>query len=454
MASRIHKQGFKLSLLPYDSQTPQENWLGASPQEDWDQSFKAMGGVMPDCFVCDHYAIDAAWHDLAKAQTPQVVIAAIDDLANRSHNCDILIDPSPGRKASDHQSHINPEATLLVGLEYALLRPEFSEIRTDLKTPSTELPDVPRILVTFGGGKTDHWLQVTGEALKRIEERHQIAITVLGASDTLVPQFPQGSRFIGHTEDMAQEILQCDIMICGAGGTSWERCCLGKPAVVLEIADNQRHNAKAINNNATGLLVSDTVDDMVQGLTTLLTDADTYRDMAIRCWGWCDGLGAKRVANALLAASTTLKPCTIDDAKFVYDARYAGGAEKYYRNPTMPTYDSHLDWFAKALASPSCQLFIASMGDERLAHIRLDPNPDDPSRAEIGIALAPGARGRGFSVPILKAACEAFQDAGFVWIDAEVHKENLASKTLFERAGFIPSKPKTDGFLSYELALN
>jgi len=108
-----------------------------------------------------------------------------------------------------------------------------------------------------------------------------------------------------------------------------------------------------------------------------------------------------------------------------------------------------VQWFGKALGSQEFSLFCVEIDGEKLAHVRLDHNHDEPDRIEVGIALAEHARGKGLAEPMLKAAIEYCHSKNIAAIDAEVHRDNTASRRLFENAGFIENGEIDGVLLSY-----
>ena len=66
-------------------------WLGVTQEEDARQSIEALkiiGHV--DWLVVDHYALDVEWETAMRVGTEHIMV--IDDLADRKHDCDVLLD--------------------------------------------------------------------------------------------------------------------------------------------------------------------------------------------------------------------------------------------------------------------------------------------------------------------------------------------------------------------------
>ena len=148
----IESSGHGLSLLPLELP---DTWLGASLENDGAQSANIGLNLQPTWLIVDHYEIEGPWFAAQRAAIPGLRILAIDDLANRALDCDYLLDPTHGRNPKDYYGLIPQTCTLLLGPDYALLRPEFSALRhSSLERRKLGKPDIPHILISLGGGDT------------------------------------------------------------------------------------------------------------------------------------------------------------------------------------------------------------------------------------------------------------------------------------------------------------
>ncbi|MGI9350804.1 MAG: UDP-2,4-diacetamido-2,4,6-trideoxy-beta-L-altropyranose hydrolase [Rhizobiaceae bacterium] len=452
-AVRIEKAGYEVRLLSCETGPQDTEWLGVDQRTDAEETLAVLEGENADWVIIDHYGIDAEWEIFVGQNLSDAKILVIDDLANRIHDCDALMDLSPGRTANDYDKLVKDGTKLYIGLDYALLRPEFSELRKEIGEPGLA-PDPPvEVLVTFGGGVNPEALKATLEALSELGKATQFNLVVIGGDKKLVCncEFPASVTHIDFTNDMAILIAKSDLMICAAGGTSWERCCLGIPAVVLSVAENQESNAQAIEKKGAGICVEINQKAILGAIKQLLNDSVFYSNVARNAWELCDGKGASRLATELLAQSMEIVPVTENDAQFVYDARYSGGVERFYKNPVKPEFEDHVAWLSKAILSDVYHLQIVKNGNVQIAHARLDVDPNDVQRAEIGIAIAPEFRGKGLSLAVLTATIDYNASNGIKIIDAEVHRDNKASLKLFEKAGFTFIGNKTNKLLHYRL---
>ena len=178
----------------------------------------------------------------------------IDDLADRQHDCDILLDQTYGRNAKDYQSLVPNSCLLLCGSEYALLRKEFAQWREySLKRRSKG--ELKHLLINLGGVDKDNLTtQILKELSKSDLPRNCIITVVMGATspwiDTVQQQatvMPWPTTVKVGVSNMAELMANSDLAIGAAGSTTWERCCLGLPSIVIFMAENQRkviHNLK------------------------------------------------------------------------------------------------------------------------------------------------------------------------------------------------------------------
>jgi UDP-2,4-diacetamido-2,4,6-trideoxy-beta-L-altropyranose hydrolase len=291
----------------------------AAEGEDAFAVLEATNAAAFDAVVFDHYGLTADDHrDLGRGRPA----LAIDDLANRPLAVDLVVDSGPQRRAEDYQGLIPAGARLLLGPGYAPVRPEFAALRGQ----ALARPDGPveRILVSMGltdlGG-------VTSRVLDRLRPRiGKVAVdVVLGDAAPsragLERLARHDSRLTVHvdTPHMARLTAAADFAIGAAGSSTWERCTLALPSLLLVLAENQRPAATALNDLGAALAVDAADPDFDQSfdraLLRLLSDSAARRRISAKCAEVCDGLGAARTAEAFLeilaARDSTPRPALI-----------------------------------------------------------------------------------------------------------------------------------------------
>lgn len=314
----IEDRGFLLHLLSHE--TPAEHdtdsecasalahadWLGTSWQHDAEQTLEALAGRTTDWLVVDHYALDARWESRVSTQVKEVMV--IDDIADRQHECKLLLDQNLGRKAQDYNELVPENCTRLIGPHYALLRPEFAELReSSLERRCT--PEIKRILITLGGVDRDN---VTGRVLDGLLQSNLPPETeldiVMGASAPALESVRQQAKRLPfqaevnvNVTDMAERMCRADLCIGAAGSTSWERCCLGLPSIMVVLAENQRGIGQALEQSGAACLVGK--EEIPARLSRVLDELGASDSALIslssRAKAICDGLGSFRLVEEL-----------------------------------------------------------------------------------------------------------------------------------------------------------
>ena len=236
------------------------HWLGATQGEDAAACATILAELQPDWLIVDHYALDARWEQALKPYYRKLLV--IDDLADRAHACDLLLDQTFGRQAEDYRSRVPADCQLLCGSQYALLRPEFAALRPYSLQRRSE-PRLRHLLITMGGVDKDN---ATGQVLAALRQSalpDDCRITVVMGStapwlaevERLAQDMPWPTQIRVGVSDMAQLMADSDLAIGAAGATSWERCCLGLPTIMLPLAENQVQGCRTLADAGAGLMI-------------------------------------------------------------------------------------------------------------------------------------------------------------------------------------------------------
>jgi UDP-2,4-diacetamido-2,4,6-trideoxy-beta-L-altropyranose hydrolase len=279
------------------------SWLGCTQENDVEDFERVIATLCPDWIVVDHYALDYRWEQ--RVQRPGRKILVIDDLADRVHCCDILLDQTFGRQARDYK-HLLPENSLiLTGSAYALLRDEFSEWRTR-SIERRKNTTFNTVLISLGGVDKDNDTAKVLNALSQVAGIQGLKITVvlgataphLSALRALVANLPLNVRILMGVKTMAELLSQSDMAIGAAGASSWERCCLGVPTFMLTLAENQKMIAK--NLHLSGAAKSTRIAQIPCILSEILKHPEQLKTMSDIASLLTDGLGANRLSSLIL----------------------------------------------------------------------------------------------------------------------------------------------------------
>lgn len=312
----IAQRGYQTLALPalrQNTTMPQDglahsHWLGTDWTSDAAETREVLRNAIVDWLVVDHYALDAQWEQALRINCKRLMV--IDDLADRTHDCDLLLDQNLGRTTEDYKSITSAHVTKLIGPQFALLRPEFAELRQASLARRTQ-PELKRLLITMGGVDKDNATGRVLDALKACPLPHELQITVvmgpyapwLQQVQARAEQMPWATQVHIGTSHMAQLMVDSDLAIGAAGGTAWERCCLGLPSFVLVQAENQRAGATALQ--ATGaVLAMQNASEIQNPFQCSLSPCHMrilLQNLSKAAERVTDGLGATRVAQQLVA---------------------------------------------------------------------------------------------------------------------------------------------------------
>lgn len=308
----IGEKGYQVHVLQECDDTDlgdlaHSHWLKGGQQKDFTDSKAVLKTLLPDWLVVDHYGIDAKWEQQARVYSKHIFV--IDDLADREHDCNVLLDQNLGQTDEQYHHLTPPGTTLLTGTQYALLRPEFARYRAQSLNARHSNTQIDHILVTLGGVDKDN---VTAQVLSALEKsalRDETRITVvlgkqapwLSHVKTQVTQSRMKARVLSGVENMAELMSQADLAIGAAGSTSWERCTLGVPSISACQAENQSEILKALEK--AGAIIafprSFETSQLVETINELNIKPEILTRLCLSSKNLCDGKGVKRVIGAV-----------------------------------------------------------------------------------------------------------------------------------------------------------
>ena len=299
MAAMIEQKGHAVTLLPAEIDTE---------SADAEFSQRLMFTEPFDWVVVDHYALGARWEAVVP---PATKVMVIDDLADRPHRADLLLNQNMGSQAADYEALLPKQAKRLCGPDFALLRPEFSSCRTASLRRQAEIlhnQSPPRVLINFGGMDEHNY---TARVMRLIAEQatppevsvligaqapHAEAVVELATTLAMTVH-----RGIGN---VAQLLSQQDWVIGAAGSSLWERCALGVPSLLLIQADNQIAVAQAAQQAGIARVIMDMRDpNWAQALRDslpLLHDHTLRLSMSLKAAAACDGRGVAKVLSQMI----------------------------------------------------------------------------------------------------------------------------------------------------------
>lgn len=278
-------------------------WLGVTQTVDATETIAALNGEQPDWLIVDHYGLDVQWEKTLRPHVGKLLV--IDDLVNRLHDCDVLLDQNYSTGDENRYAKLVPSGCrCLLGPRYALLRPEYSAYR---KTLPARNGQVRRILVSMGGSDPAN---ATGMVLKALScpELQEVQVdVVVGANNphrkTLEQQALQRlhTTLYDHQPHLADLMVLADISIGAGGTTTWERLCLGLPSLVVSIGENQIPACKALMEsrliNYLGHISSLKCEQIRDSLLAMMSDPCNLVNLSLEGQSLVDGLGTLRLVE-------------------------------------------------------------------------------------------------------------------------------------------------------------
>ena len=282
------------------------SWLGVSQELDASQCIRELKhlGASLDWLIVDHYSLDTRWESKLKVYAKNLCV--IDDLADRQHNCNLLIDQNFYKNPNLRYSNLVPKnCQLILGPEFALLRDEFKNLKKTIKNHDGSLKN---IVIFFGGSDLDNFTGVTVAALGELGLDGITVDVVVGKLHPEIKKIQERCeelKYILHvqTESIGTIFLSADLCIGGGGVTTWERCCLGLPSLIISIAMNQIQIAKDLDLVQGCIYLGDassvTKEIIQDNIKVLINKPNQLKVISKKGYSLVDGLGADKVLSIL-----------------------------------------------------------------------------------------------------------------------------------------------------------
>ncbi len=251
--------------------------------------------------IIDHYGIDYVWEKNVRTNIEKIIV--IDDLANRKHNCDILIDQNFYENMEKRYSKLIPNyCKQFLGPKFSLLRPEFFNARKNLKRKK----QFNRILISFGGSDPSNETKKALLAIVDLRKKYKIDV-IVGTNNPNKKQIMKlcskisSCDFYEQVENISKYMKKADLAIGAGGTTTWERCCLGLPTIVTSTSKDQKKIAEDLSKIGCliylGVAKKTTKLDYVKILNEI--DAKKLEEISKKCLQLVDGKGVKRTVSKI-----------------------------------------------------------------------------------------------------------------------------------------------------------
>lgn len=409
-------------------------WLGISQAQDAQDTIQALSGQSWDWLIVDHYALDTRWETAMRETAKQIMV--IDDIADRQHECDVLLDQNfYSDMQTRYSGKVPAHCQLLLGPRYALLREEFRTLREQIKPHTGE---VKRLLVFFGGVDADNYTGLAIKALADIASKEMHIDVVIGVQHPCRAEIElqcATQEFVCHvqTDKMAELMAAADLAIGAGGSSTWERCCLGLPTLALSIAENQRKVIIAAAE--AGLLYAPSGDAYILELISrhvlaLLENPILLKLMSTAAMNAVDGKGLMRVIDILAINQITIRQATELDVQPLFEWRNHSTIRAVSHHKSPISWHEHLTWLHDVLNDQHRELLIGECGTQPVGVVRFDL---EGAVAEVSIYLVPNAgfKGQGRHLLLMAEQWLIENHPDINCVRACVLSKNKASERLF-----------------------
>jgi UDP-2,4-diacetamido-2,4,6-trideoxy-beta-L-altropyranose hydrolase/UDP-4-amino-4,6-dideoxy-N-acetyl-beta-L-altrosamine N-acetyltransferase len=454
LIDKIRSSGFTAHELEVYKEIEADNglahshWLGATQQQDAGDCIDILKAEKLDWLIVDHYALDEQWQKKLRPFCEKLMV--IDDLADRKHHCDILLDQTFGRQQEDYLALTPKDCKLLLGSQYALLRPEFSKWRgASLERRSK--PEFKQLLINMGGVDVDNVTEKVLDELKVCNLPNDLKITVvmgglaphLESVKSKVITLPYKTEVKVDVGNMAEIMANSDIAIGAAGSTTWERCCLGLPTIQIVTAKNQQFSAVTLARQNIVKLAK-----KIKEATYPLESASKWmKNISSSALEVCDGMGSYKVFNKMTDCKIMLKKFgEIDLCNYVnlnendklqaLNMRNHPEIKKWMYNQDSISEEDHFGFIKNLEIDIEKRYFLIKQKDNIIGSINFSKINFENS-VELGIYTNPFLQIKGAGRLLESAASQyAFIEIGVKKIKLEVYSDNERAVNFYKKCDF------------------
>ncbi len=387
--------------------------------------------------IVDHYNLDYRWEHKMRKFAERIIV--IDDLANRKHDCDILIDQNYYLDMeSRYQELVSKETVKLFSPKYAILKEEFYS----LNSKKNLFNKINNLFICFGATDPSNHTLATLLTLRKINYRFNSinVFTTVGnknwASIEKECKKINNCHFHKNNKNLPKILSKSDLAI-GAGGTMcWERAYLGIPTIAFAVAKNQVENLNALIKD--GFVLGETTDlkpdtKRIEYWLKMIIDNKTLAEkLSQKSKEIVDGFGIQRIYENIYPTKYIFRFANLGDSENLFNWRNSSSIRSISKYKEVFDYESHLKWLKKKLSNKNVLFLIAEFLSKPIGVIRFEIEENE---AVISIYKVPKSP-RSFGL-IKKSSIWLFSNyPNIKKIKAEILANNEKSYKAFSSAGF------------------
>lgn len=432
LRDRLHAEGMSVHIIAAEIGSP-EDAVSTSALAD---------ELRADWVVLDGYGFTTDYQRVLQQSAARILM--LNDYAHQdAYAVDVILNQNSTASASWYAQRA-PNADLLLGSRYALLRREFHPYRGYRREVT---PSASNILVTLGGADPDNLTEQLLHALDRIDLRLDVRV-VVGSSNphrqrliTTAEQSHHHMSIVHNVQTMPELMTWADVAITAAGSTVWEAALVGLPLLTLTLADNQAAIAADLAQRGAAIDLGwcSAFDPGLASrrIAEIMLDHDARMRLSSVLQTIVDGYGVDRALRHLRGQPLWLRRALANDSRLIWTwANDPVTRAASFSSASIP-WETHEQWFAAKLHASNCTFFIAyDPDDQPIGQVRFD-DVDQPT-AVISVAIDPQRRGRGLGSSLIDQATQRlFAEVPKLHrVDAWIKASNTASCRAFEKADY------------------
>jgi len=446
----IQSNNFKVYMLPTPSKSDlqqcfneYEKLIGVKQEKDAEETIQVIKNQTVDWLIVDHYSIDQIWEKNLRPYTKKIMV--IDDLANRKHDCDLLLDQNYIHDESRYDKLTSDNTTKLLGPKYALLRKIFMKYHKIKKQQKKELN---RVFVFFGGSDLNNLTTTTLKVLEKADLQYLFIEVVIGATNLhqeeikeYVSSNPRVKLHV-QTDNIAEIMSNADISIGAGGSNTWERMVVGLPCLVVTTAENQVSFTRELHKDGyiNWLGTSHKINQQIihDALLDAVNDMQKMHEQSKKGKQLVKGNGAGIVRDLLMfgpnQSTLTIRRATQSDCECYWFWVNDTTVRESAINQNVIEWREHQLWFEKKLHCANSTLLVVESEFGPIGQVRFDRTDKSYS---VDYSIDKLFRGYGLGRKILLEAIEYLKKEHAFNIRGLVRSCNLPSKKVFESLGFI-----------------
>ena len=432
--SSLEEKLFRTVLLPRSTDVILQS-------VDASELIASFAGVRPDWVVLDNYSLGSEWENAVRPFVEK--IAVIEDLADRYHDCDLLIDQNySDRTVETFKRQVPETCKFLIGPKYAMLNSVFAKIREVSVAPRNELK---RLFVFCGGSDPKNLTKTVLDVLSGDEFSNLAIDVVIGAQNQnfkpgSTNQYETNIQFHESGDDFAKIMSNSDLAIGAGGTTTWERMCLGVPSIIVSIAENQVPTCEKLGREGFVRYLgpqSEVTNESVAGaVREFLKTPSELSAVSFKSQIVVDGKGCMRVAEAMCPTSEDelkVRLATKHDCIDYFNWANDSQVRENSLDSADIEWTGHQKWFTEKINSESTEMYVLEASGLPVGQIRFELVDET---AEISYSLDELVRGRGWAATAIDLSVSCFRNRNAIPLNAVGKNMNTKSRSTFFKLGF------------------